>query len=59
LGVLAYVLPLRSELASAASDTVTASIGTVCAAALVAAALWLEHCCKAPRDPDDSPNDLA
>jgi DMSO reductase anchor subunit len=59
LGVLAYVLPLRSELASAASDTVTASIGTVCAAALVAAALWLEHCCKAPRDPDDPPNDLA
>lgn len=53
LGVLAYVLPLRSELASAASDTVTASIGLVCAAALVAAALWLEHCCRTPDDPDD------
>jgi hypothetical protein len=53
LGVLAYVLPLRSELASAASDTVTASIGAVCAAALVGAALWLEHCCRTPDDPGD------
>jgi hypothetical protein len=52
--VLAYVLPLRSELASAASDTITASIGAVCAAALVAAALWLEHCCRTPDDPNES-----
>jgi hypothetical protein len=52
LGVLAYVLPLRSRLASAASDTVTASIGVICAAALVAAALWLEHCCRTPDEPD-------
>ncbi len=53
LGVLGYVLPLRSQLASAASDTVTAAIGLVCAGALVAAALWLEHCCKTPDEPDD------
>jgi hypothetical protein len=53
LGVLAYVLPLRSQLASAASDTITASIGAVCAATLVAAALWLEHCCRTPEDPDE------
>ncbi|MDQ4105418.1 MAG: DUF3180 domain-containing protein [Actinomycetota bacterium] len=53
LGVLGYVLPLRSELQSAASDTVTASIGAVCAAALVAAALYLEHCCRTPEGPDD------
>jgi Protein of unknown function (DUF3180) len=52
LGVLAYVLPLRSRSASAASDTVTASIGVTCAAALVAAALWLEHCCRTPDEPD-------
>jgi hypothetical protein len=52
LGVLGYVLPRRSELASAASDTVTASLGAVCAAALVAAALWLEHCCRTPDDED-------
>ena len=55
LGVLFYVLPLRSQLASAASDTITASIGAVCAAALVAAALWLEHCCRTPEDPDEPP----
>jgi Protein of unknown function (DUF3180) len=53
LGVLSYVLPLRSELASAASDTVTAAIGVICAAALVAAALWLEYCCRTPDGPDD------
>jgi Protein of unknown function (DUF3180) len=55
LGVLGYVLPLRSQLASAASDTLTAVIGVVCAAALVAAALWLEHCCRTPDDPGGSP----
>lgn len=53
LGVLGYVLPLRSQLPSAASDTVTASIGAVCAAALVAAALWLEHCCRTPDDDEE------
>jgi hypothetical protein len=53
LGVLGYVLPLRSQLQSAASDTVTASIGAVSAGALVAAALWLEHCCRTPDGPDD------
>ncbi|HEV7451936.1 MAG TPA: DUF3180 domain-containing protein [Pseudonocardiaceae bacterium] len=54
LGVLSYVLPLRSQqLQSAASDTVSASIGVVCAGALVAAGLWLEYCCRAPDSPDD------
>lgn len=51
LGVLAYVMPRRGDLAAAASDTVAAAIGTVCAAALVAAGLWLEHCCRTPDDP--------
>jgi hypothetical protein len=51
LGVLAHVLPLRSQVPAAASDTVTASIGAVCAGALVAAALWLEHCCRTPDFP--------
>jgi hypothetical protein len=53
LGVLGYVLPLRSLLQSAASDTVTAVIGAICAGALVAAALWLEHCCRTPEGPED------
>lgn len=57
LGVLGYVLPLRSQLQSAASDTVTASIGAVCAGALVAAGLWLEYCCRTPDDPEDAEPD--
>lgn len=52
LGVLAYVLPLRAQLESAASDTGTALIGAVCAAALVAAGLWLEYCCRDPNFPE-------
>jgi Protein of unknown function (DUF3180) len=57
LGVLGYVLPLRSQLQSAASDTVTASIGAICAGTLVAAALWLEYCCRTPSGPDPEPDD--
>ncbi|MGH3835462.1 MAG: DUF3180 domain-containing protein [Pseudonocardiaceae bacterium] len=57
LGVLGYVLPLRSQLLSAASDTVTASIGAVCAGALVAAGLWLEYCCRTPDGPEDLESD--
>lgn len=53
LGVLSYVLPLRSQLLAASSDTIAASIGAVCSGALVAAALWLEHCCRTPDGPDD------
>jgi hypothetical protein len=57
LGVLSYVLPLRSQLQSAASDTVSASIGVVSAGALVAAGLWLEYCCRTPDSPDDLDSD--
>lgn len=53
VGVLVHVLPLRAQLESAGSDTVTAVIGAVCAGALVAAALWLEYCCRTPDQPDD------
>lgn len=53
LGVLGHVLPLRSQVSDAALDTVTASIGVICAGALVAAGLWLEHCCRTPDPPDD------
>lgn len=59
VGVLAHVLPLRSIIETAGSDTVTAAIGLVCAGALVAAALWLEHCCRTPDQPDDREADDA
>lgn len=58
LGTLGYVLPLRSELQSAAADTVSAAIGVVCSGALVAAGLWLEYCCRTPDGPvDPEPED--
>ena len=51
LGVLAYVGAAVSRLEAAGSDTVTAVLGVVVSAALVAAALWLESVCRVP--PDD------
>ncbi len=48
-GVLLYVLPVREEFEAAANDMVSAIVGIVCAALLIASALWLEHCCKTPR----------
>lgn len=54
-GVLAYVLPRRAQVAAAASDTVSAVIGVVGAAVLVAAALALEWCCRTPEDQDAPP----
>jgi hypothetical protein len=52
--VLLYVAPRFGELGAAAGDTLAASVGLVSSAALVGGALWLEHCCRTPRDPDDS-----
>ncbi|HYS39280.1 MAG TPA: DUF3180 domain-containing protein [Pseudonocardiaceae bacterium] len=53
LGALVYVLPKRAQLTVAANDTTSAVVALVSAAALIAAALWLEYCCRAPEDPDD------
>jgi hypothetical protein len=53
LAVLVYLLPRRGELAAAADDLPSAIVGAVCAAVLIGGALWLEYCCRAPRDPDD------
>jgi hypothetical protein len=54
VGVLAYLLPRRSEMQAAASDTPGAVVAAACALVLVAAALWLQHCCKSPpQDPAD------
>jgi hypothetical protein len=55
-GVLAHVAPAVSTLQAAGSDTVTASLGVVSAAGLVAAALWLESVCRVPpTSGDDHP----
>jgi hypothetical protein len=50
-GVLAHVGPAVGRLQAAGGDTLTAVIGVVCSAALIAAALWLESVCRIP--PED------
>jgi uncharacterized RDD family membrane protein YckC len=57
LGALGYLLPRRAEITAAAHDVRSAGVGAISAAALIAAALWLEHCCRTPepRDEDRPP----
>lgn len=52
-GVLAHTLPRAAVVVAAASDSVAAGIGLVCALVLVGGGLWLEYCCRAPDDPED------
>ena len=51
-GLLLYAVPRLDQLSAAAGDTRTGVIGVVSAIALVAAALWLEYCCRTPIPPD-------
>ncbi|MET7768159.1 DUF3180 domain-containing protein [Nocardia sp. NPDC005366] len=53
LGFLCWVFPQRGTLRAAAADSPGAIVGMLAGAALVAAALWLEYCCRAPDDPTD------
>jgi len=50
LGVLGYLLRQRSALQAAADDTGGAVAAAASALALLAAALWLQNCCKSPLD---------
>ncbi|MFV0533430.1 MAG: DUF3180 domain-containing protein [Cumulibacter sp.] len=52
-GFAAYTAGEWGFLASAGRDTVICILGAVFAAGLAAAGLWLEHCCRVPRDPND------
>ena len=52
-GVLAHVAPAVGRLQAAGGDTLTAVIGVVCSAALIAAALWLESVCRIPPEEHD------
>lgn len=52
-GVLGYLLPRLSDLVAAAEDAPGALVGLISAVALVAAALYLQHCCRTPLDSDD------
>jgi hypothetical protein len=55
LGMLGYLLPRRAEVAAAAADVPSAVIGVGCSAVLIGAALYLEWCCRTPRDQDNPP----
>lgn len=50
VAVAVYVLPRRDALRVAAADSPGAVVAGLCALALVAAALWLQHCCRSPED---------
>ncbi|WP_153506050.1 DUF3180 domain-containing protein [Cumulibacter manganitolerans] len=52
-GFAAYAGSQWGTLAVAKADTVVALVGAVFAAALALAGVWLEQCCRVPRDPDD------
>lgn len=52
LGVLAFLVPRAERLTAASDDLPAAIVGSVCAAALIAAALWLEYSCRTPEPPD-------
>jgi hypothetical protein len=59
LGVLAHVGPSVGRLQAAGNDAVTAVLGVVVSAALVAAALWLETVCRVPPDDEGEGGPLA
>lgn len=52
LGVLGYLVP-RWGVRIPHEDIPGAVVAALCALALVVAALWLEHCCKSPDDPEE------
>jgi hypothetical protein len=55
-GFLVYVLGSLDKTIPA-RDARVAGITVACAAALIAAALYLERCCRAPKPPDDNDDD--
>jgi hypothetical protein len=57
-GLLGYVLPHRDVIEAARSDTLVGAVGAIGAACLVAAALWLEYCCRTPDEPEGSRDDV-
>ncbi|WP_116044295.1 DUF3180 domain-containing protein [Amycolatopsis palatopharyngis] len=52
VAALGYLLPRADRITAASNDLPAAVVGAACAVALVAAALWLEHCCRTPEPRD-------
>lgn len=53
LGMLGFLLPRLDIVEYVGHNVQSAVIGALCAAALIAAALWLEHCCRTPEQRDE------
>jgi predicted outer membrane lipoprotein len=49
-GLLVHVVPQAGDITAAAGDSLSGAVALACALGLVAGALWLEHCCRAPDD---------
>lgn len=45
-----YVVPDAARAVAVGADAITAAVGFVCALVLLAGALWLEYCCRAPEN---------
>lgn len=58
-GTLTFLYTLGGDLEAARADRPGAWIGLVGAALLLAAALWLERCCRTPDDPEEQPADTS
>ncbi|MEU5844455.1 DUF3180 domain-containing protein [Rhodococcus sp. NPDC047139] len=52
-GFLLYLVPQLGDVQAATEDTSGVIVGAIAGLALVAAALWLEYCCRTPEDPDE------
>lgn len=58
-GVLVFLFTEGDRLDATHADRPGAWIGLAGSILLVAAALWLERCCRTPDDPDDQPADTS
>ena len=53
VGFLVYVMPRAATVRAASSDRAGVVVALVAGLAVVAAAVWLERCCRTPKDRDD------
>lgn len=53
VGFWLFLMPQRATVQAASEDSSGVVVGAIAGVALVAAALWLEHCCRTPEDPDE------
>ncbi|MBO0680766.1 DUF3180 domain-containing protein [Mycolicibacterium sp. S2-37] len=55
-GIFVQIVPQRGALRAAGEDTAGVVVAAASAAALMAAGLWLQHCCRSPQEPPDEPD---